>query len=360
MMWFSGGSFKVWQVVGQDRIVSLLQRGLEKGSLAHAYLLVGSPHVGKMTLALDLARTLNCQSAEPPCGECVSCQKIASGNHPDVQVIGLIQNESSAEAKLISTDQIKEMQHSASLPPFEGKCKVFIIEGAELLSVEAANRMLKTLEEPVGEVVFILLATNDRLLPATVVSRCQRLELTSLPTSELETVLNSRWGVEPPMARLLSRLSHGCLGWALSAASGSDSLPQRAEKLDRLLEIINADYEERFTVAAQLAAQFTQNRGLVQEILDLWLDWWRDLLLVKVGCRDIITNIDRLDDLVELASRHSLVQMKAFIASIQAAGEQLRQNANPRLVLEVLMLDMPGKEERGKGNLAARVSEKNG
>ena len=350
----------MWQVVGQDRIVSLLQRSLEKDSLAHAYLLVGSPHVGKMTLALDLARALNCQSDEPPCGECVSCQKIASGNHPDVQVIGLIQNGNSAEAKLISTDQIKEMQHSASLPPFEGKYKVFIIEGAELLSIEAANRMLKTLEEPVGKVVFILLATNDKLLPATVVSRCQRLELTPLPTTEVEKVLNSRWGVEPQMARLLARLSHGCLGWAFSAASGSDLLPQRTEKLDRLLEIINADYEERFAFATRLAAQFTQNRSLVQGVLELWLDWWRDLLLVKIGCNDIITNVDRLDTLIEIASHYSSAQIKACISSIQAAGEQLRQNANPRLVLEVLMLDMPGKEERGRGNLAARVSVKNG
>ncbi len=348
----------MWQVIGQTRVVTLLQRSLEEESLAHAYLLVGPPHVGKMTLALNLAQALNCQGTERPCGECASCQKIASANHADVQVIGLTQNVDSAEAKLrteIGIDQIRQMQHSASLPPFEGKYKIFIIEGAEFLSIEAANCLLKTLEEPTGKVVFILLTTNDGLLPATVVSRCQRLELSPLAATEVETALNSRWGIEPQKAKLLARLSHGCLGWALSAASDDGLLQQRAEKMDRLLDIINADYEERFAYANQLAAQFTQNRGLVQEVLDLWLDWWRDLLLVKIGCSDIITNVDRLDKLTEIAEDYRLAQIKAFINSIQAAGEQLRQNANPRLVLEVLMLDMPGKERLSEKNLAKRL-----
>jgi len=233
------------------------------------------------------------------------------------------------------------MQHSASLPPFEGRCKVFIIDGAEFLSHEAANCLLKTLEEPVGKVIFVLLTANERLLPATVISRCQRLELPPLAATEIEAALKSRWGVEPDKARLLARLCHGCLGWALSAASDGDLLERRAERMDRLLSIIGADGEERFAYATQLAAQFSQNRKLVQDILDLWLDYWRDLLLIKAGCDDAITNADMLASLVDQAGGYSLVQIKSVINSIQAAAGQLRQNANPRLVLEVLMLSIP-------------------
>jgi DNA polymerase-3 subunit delta' len=236
------------------------------------------------------------------------------------------------------------MQHSSSLPPFEGKYKIFIVDRAELLSTEAANCLLKTLEEPVGEVIFILLTTNDKLLPPTAVSRCQRLELPPLVPAEVAAALGTGRGIEPQKAKLLAMLCHGCLGWALRAASDDSLLQQRAENIDKMLDAVNADYEARFSYAAQLAAEFSRNRELVLGILSLWLDWWRDLLLVKVDLRETITNVDKLAELIDGADRYSLSQIRAFINSLQAAREQLRQNANPRLVLEVLMLNMPRKE----------------
>jgi len=310
-----------------------------------------------MTLALNLAQALNCEADESPCGECASCQKIASAKHADVQIIGLTHNANSAQAKPqveISIDQIRQLQHSANLPPFEGKCKVFIIDGAEIMSNEAANCLLKTLEEPIDRVIFILLTTNERLLPATVISRCQRLELPPLATTEIEVALNNRWGIEPTKAGLLARLSHGCPGWAFSATADDGLLQQRAERIDRLLDIINADYEERFTHANQLAAQFNQSRQVVHEMLDLWLDYWRDLMLIKLGRNDNITNVDFEATLIKMTKDYSLAQIKAVIDGIQASEEQLKRNANPRLVLEVLMLSIPRKERRSREKPAAR------
>jgi len=335
----------MWQVVGQDRAVTLLQRNLERGSVAQAYLLVGPPQVGKLTLALAVAQAINCEVAEPPCGECDPCRKVASGKHADVQVIGLSSNGNSNDKPRaeISIDQVREMQHSSSLPPFEGRHKVFIIDGAELMSNEAANCLLKTLEEPSEGVIFILLTANDSVLPDTVVSRCQRLELRPLPTSQVETALSERRSLESTKTELLSRLCHGRLGWALTAADDDGLLQRRDQLMEKLVEVIRGDNELRFDYAAQLAAQFSQNRASVQEVLDLWLDWWRDLLLVKLGATDTITNVDHEVEVVDMERGYSLVQIRAFINSIQAAGEQLRQNANPRLVLEVLMLGIPGR-----------------
>jgi DNA polymerase-3 subunit delta' len=337
----------MWQVIGQERAVSLLERSLAAGSLAHAYLFVGPEHAGKMTLALNLAQALNCEAAERPCLECPACRKIAAGNHADVQVIRL-QADDAAENKSILVEQIEDLQHQASLPPFEGRHKIFIIDGAEFLSIGAANRLLKTLEEPVDKETFILLTTNDRLLPATVISRCQRLEVTPLPVPAGAAALEEKWDVPAERARLLAGLSHGRLGWAVTASGDEALLQQRGEQLDRLVEVIRGDSEKRFAYVSQLAAGFYQRRSAVYAALDLWLDYWRDLMLAKLGCYDAITNIDRRDELAALAGRYRLEQIRAFIASIQAAAEQLRQNVNPRLALEVLMLDLPISEGGGE------------
>ena len=334
----------MWQIIGQKRAVSLLQRSLETDSLAHAYLFTGPAHTGKMTLALTLAQALNCEEAEPPCGQCDSCRKIASGGHADVQVIGLGRDDDSSEARSraeIGIDRIRQVQHSANLPPFEGRYKVFIIDEAELLSIEASNALLKILEEPEAKIVFILMTTSSALIPATVISRCQPIELTPVPAGEVETALVEKWGVDTEKARLLAKISRGCVGWAVSASLDDGLLQQREEWLDRIIDVINADCEERFSYSTQLATKFSQNRGAVYERLNLWLDWWRDLLLVKTDSTGSVTNIDRLESLDEMAKGRGIAQIRAFIKSIQETGEQLRQNANPRLALEVLMLDIP-------------------
>ena len=141
----------------------------------------------------------------------------------------------------------------------------------------------------------------------------------------------------------LARLSSGCLGWALSVAADERLLEQRAERITSLVGMADSGYEERFAYVAQLAAESQKNGGRFGETLELWLVWWRDLLLVKGGCLEAITNIDHQATLFRLADGYSLEQVKGFIDCLQAAQQQLEHNANPRLVLEVLMLNLPRK-----------------
>jgi hypothetical protein len=165
-----------------------------------------------------------------------------------------------------------------------------------------------------------------------------------LAVGEVEAALNSRWAVEQERARLLARLCHGRLGWALLAALDDSWLKERAERMEQLLGVIDtAGYEGCLEYAVQLAAQFNKNRESVQGILDLWLDWWHDLLLVKIGCVEAITNVDVATVLEQRAKNYSLAEIKSFISAIQSAGKQLKQNANPQLVFEVLMLSIPGR-----------------
>jgi DNA polymerase-3 subunit delta' len=331
----------MWDIIGQDRAVSLLRQSLAGGTASHAYLFTGPEHVGKTTLALRLAQALNCPEAEPPCTECRACRKIQARNHPDVQVIGITRNDEGAEYKVIRIEQVEEVQHDASLPPFEGRNKVFIIENAELLSQEGANRFLKTLEEPPPNVTFVLLTVNERLLPETVVSRCLRLELQPAPTGVIAAWLVEHRGVPPEKADLLARLSHGCPGWALTAVADESLLAQRDEEMAVLRALLDAAYEARFAWAGKLAAGFTQDRRAVYAVLDRWSDYWRDIMLLKLGRRDMITNVDRADELAKVAASCRPQQARDYLESIERCARQLRQNVSPRLALEVLVLDIP-------------------
>ena len=257
----------MWQVVGHEKAVALLEKSLKGGKLSHAYLFVGPPHVGKMTVALNLAQALNCEGEGEPCSGCPQCQRIAGRKHADVRVIGL---DGRAE---IGIDQIREMERSVTLKPFEGRNRVFIIDGAEHLSTEAANCLLKTLEEPPPNVQLMLLAANERLLLPTVRSRCQKLELRPLPIPVVERALIEHWEAAPEQAMVLARLSSGCLGWAVGALHDDRITGERAARLSALLQLTSVGRAERFAYAAQIASQFSKNRGAVREVLSLWVGW---------------------------------------------------------------------------------------
>ncbi len=327
----------MWQVVGQPKAIRLLARSLETGQLSHAYLFVGPPHVGKLTLALNLAQAVNCGASTPPCGECASCRRIAAGKHADVQIIGLI----SEEKREIGIEQIREMQAAASLPPYEGRHKVFIFDKAELLSHEAANCLLKTLEEPSPQVLLILLTAGESALLPTIVSRCQRVELRPLPINLIKEALIEAHGVAADRAELFARLSDGCFGWALLAMQDEKVLEERGRRLATVADLSYASLKQRLAYAAELAAQFSRSREEVEEVLTLWLQWWHDLLLIKGGDGKFVINIDQQSALLQQAKDFSTRQVMDFIYHLQVVSEQLEQNANPRLALEVLMLSMP-------------------
>jgi DNA polymerase-3 subunit delta' len=328
----------MWQVIGQDKILSLLDYSLKTDTIAHAYLLAGPRHVGKGTLAINLAQALNCDGPELPCGQCRSCQRILEGKHADVTPLGL---DSKTE---IGIDDIRGLQRLANLPPYEGKCKVFIIDDAEYLSTEAANSLLKILEEPPPRVVWLLLAAEEERLLPTIISRCQRLELKPVPSERIQEVLVNSYTVDADKAKLLTQLCHGRLGWAVSALANDDILEQRAQRIEKLVSLVTASLEQRFAYAQELASQFNQNRRGGAEIIEIWLDWWRDLMLIKGGCQEAIINVDYETTLEEQARGLSLSEIKGFLANLGLLQEEISKNVNPRLAWEWLVLNLPRKK----------------
>jgi DNA polymerase-3 subunit delta' len=327
----------MWQLVGHSRATTLLQQSLRNGQLSHAYLFVGPAHVGKSTLALNLAQAVNCMSTDPPCQECPSCRRIAASKHSDIHIVDLI----SVEKKEIGIRQIAEMQNAAHLPPFEGKHKVFIFDRAEMLSSEAANSLLKTLEEPPPNILIILLTSRESALLPTIASRCQRVELRPLPLGLVVEVLVKDYHVAPDKADLLARLSGGCLGWALQALRDENLLLDREQRLADFVRLCGAGTRDRLAYAAELAGLFSRGRDRMTDVLSAWLQWWRDLLLIKCDTSQWIVNVDQRAFLSTQAEKLTAASIATFMRDIRAAGEQLEMNANPRLALEVLMLSMP-------------------
>jgi len=325
----------MWTTVGHETVVELLDNSLKNDRLSHAYLFVGPHQVGKMTLAINLAQALNCENSEKPCGLCTSCKRILGLKHADVQVIDL------GGKTEISIDQIRDLERYASLKPFEGKSRVFIIDNADFMSSEAANCLLKTLEEPPPFVYMILLSTSEKAMLSTILSRCQKLELRPIAISAIERALIERYGIKPEDAHVLARLSSGCMGWAVQTSVNTDAILHRKELLETLVNIAKADRLEKFSYSASMASQFSKNRAEVQKLLSIWISWWRDLLLIKGGCREIITNIDQKETLFREEVYYDIIDIRNFIISLIQAGTLLKNNANPRLVLDVLILGMP-------------------
>jgi len=167
----------------------------------------GAGACGQVHLSPEPCQAVNCASADPPCQECTSCRRIAASKHSDIHIVDLI----SVEKKEIGIRQIADMQNAAHLPPFEGKNKVFIFDRAEMLSHEAANSLLKTLEEPPPNILIILLTARESALLPTIASRCQRVELRPLPLGLVIDVLTKDYHLPQEKADLLARLSGGSL-----------------------------------------------------------------------------------------------------------------------------------------------------
>ena len=173
---------------GHDGVLNLLYTAAQADRLAHAYVLVGPPHVGKMTLAVHLAQLVNCEAPTPgPCLTCNQCKRIAAGNHADVQITGLPTTEEGALGTQIRIEQVRELRKQASLRPYEGRTRVFIIQDSELLTNEAANSLLKYLEEPPPNVLLALLASDEDALLPTVSLDASVLSLGPCPLHPFRT-----------------------------------------------------------------------------------------------------------------------------------------------------------------------------
>jgi DNA polymerase-3 subunit delta' len=350
-----------WGLLGQDEAVRALARAVAAGAPAHAYLFAGPEGSGKRALAIRFAQTLNCTApatgGDPPlvpCGSCRACRHIVAGTYADVCVVTVggpcnvpehdHQRDNSRDIKIC---QVRALEQRLSRAAFEGRWRVEIVDPADALNAQSADAFLKTLEEPPPNAVLILITAREERLPETVRSRLRRIELRRAPLPAIEALLRER-GVREEQAAAVARLSGGCTGWALAAATDPAVLEERAAALDEASRLYVSGLAERFAVAAALAGRWAKDRAAVLRTLDIWMSWWRDVLLSAAGAERGMVNVDRLDPIRAAAIEMQTADAARALRALRDARGQLEENANPRLALEVLMLRLPERRESGR------------
>jgi DNA polymerase III subunit delta' len=310
-------------IAGQETAIAVLRRSISMGRVAHAYLFSGIEGCGKKKTALAFVQAVFC-GKEEACGVCSSCRKIASGQHPDLHML-------EPDGAFIKIDQVRELQKELSYRPFEAPKKACIIDGADKLNPSSGNALLKTLEEPPGDALMILIAPERSNVLQTILSRCQSLAFQPLPAELIEARL-ARDGFAPDAARVAATLSGGSLRRAMEI--GSDGvLEGRASFLARVTALNLKDVATLFRTAEELAADKEGLPGL----LELLLSFLRDILIYR-SRPEGLANADLEELVAREANRCSEGRIMELIEQLLAMRRMLVRNVNARLALEVFFM----------------------
>ena len=309
------------EIYGQNRAIALLKAGFKAGRNSHAYLFYGPEGVGKFKTAVAFAQLLNCSASTEeaePCGTCVSCRKIFSGNHPDLFAVR-------PDGNSIKIEQMRALQGKVYYKCYEGKFKVIMIDDAHLLTIEAANSLLKVLEEPPAETVFILLADDLNKLPVTIQSRCQPLPFSYLDETVLRKVLREQGKETPPSLAL----AQGSVSKALEMVDNAVYQQFWEQEKEIFAAIKQGGYREIFSWAEKL------DKEKDRKSIEITLEWLLIMYRNKIVQHDF--------------SGADLAGCFAALEEINKAVYALKNNGNYRLTMEVLFIKLRNIEQRERG-----------
>ncbi len=349
------------ELVGQPAIVQTLRNAIKNNRLAHAYMFSGPRGTGKTSTARILAKALNCENGptENPCGTCQSCVKTRDGHSVNVYEIDAASNR--------GIDQIRELREKVRYAPVEGRYKVYIIDEVHMLTPEAFNALLKTLEEPPSHTIFVLATTELQKVPLTIISRCQRLDFGRIKLAEIVAHLSKvaekeGFEIEPKALNLISRVAEGCMRDAVSLLDQLVSFAGHKISYDNVVLMLGtADEELLFAFAEGIAnGDIAKVLGLVEKGLeegrstsqvtrDL-ISHFRHLLHVKVGSGEVLElTADYLERLHGQAKQFTLDNIKEAIQSLSRAELDMKWHPHARLVLEVALLELLEVRSKVKG-----------
>lgn len=318
---------------------------IRKGTVPHAFLFTGIEGIGKRTAAKAFAMACNCRNSDPNveeeaiadaddfqrlavCGQCSSCKKILSGNHPDISL-------TQPSGPFIRISQIRELCHGLSLKPYQADMRAAIIAEAQTMNPEAGNALLKMLEEPPDRTVLILTAVQTEDLLPTLVSRCRCLRFHPIPQERLRTFLIEKQGLGPDEAGLAARLAQGSFSKAVAMTRGP--WIKRRKWLIRELEFLTAGAAGESGRVLALAEKLSKHKDRIPDDLEIIRTWLRDAVICKYDPEKII-NRDMTDRIRNTSRKTSAASLLSKLKALQSAQKNLRANANSRLTLEVLLM----------------------
>ena len=314
-------------IVGHERVVEVLRRSIRTGKTAHAYIFEGPIGCGRKKTALTLIQALFCKTAvDDACGVCPSCRKVTGGNHGDIHFV-----EPLPDKRDISIDQLRELQRGLALRPYEAPRKTCIVEPAERMNVFSANSFLKTLEEPPGNALIILLTENSDMLLPTIRSRCQLIRFAALSPEHVAQLLEQN-GMDRTSADQLSQMSAGSMQRALEL--DNDSLSVRRELLLKHLSGLNLDH---IMTVFNASEELGGNREETLGTLDMLLSFYRDMIHLAVGHPEIINTSIRAT-LEHIAAGLNLEQTLQLTDDILETRRSVQRNANVKLALDHLFI----------------------
>jgi len=362
------------RVIGQQRVKDLLRRTLANKRVAHAYLFFGGEGVGKDAAAIAFARALNCAvNPVDSCGQCASCKKIETLQHPNLKLIFPLpvgKSEKSGDdpievlsqeqivavqeqlrfkaenpyhriavprANYIKINSVRDLRRDAAMSAFEGGKKVFLISNAETMNAEASNSLLKTLEEPSSDCVFILTASQKEQLLETIISRCQLIQFDPLTELEIREALTTRQHVEAEQAALVARLARGSYSSALELLS-VDMVAQRQEAIQFLRLVLGS---QKIPLAMDIERIGSSgDRSAVERWLKLLQVWLRDALVLREHGEEGLLNVDHTKELKSFNQKFPRADLLTALESVEQSIALVGKNVYLPLILTSLAIDL--------------------
>ena len=318
-------------IVGHQEIIQHFQNAIQLGKVSHAYILSGETGAGKKLLASTFAKTLQCeQKGIDAWGECSSCKKTESRNHPDIIWV------THEKPNSIGIDELRaQLIDNVSIKPYCSSYKIYILPDAEKLTLQAQNALLKTIEEPPAYAIIMLLTNNIEAFLPTITSRCVKLNLRPLQESMVKEYLMEQMHLPDYQAELNASFSHGNIGKAKEISQSEEFTVMQ----ERALRVLHKAREMEIYELIDAIKELSAEKYSIYEYLDLYIMWFRDVLLYK-ATRDMDGLIfkDQLNYVKERASKSSYEGIETMINAIEKAKERLRSNVNFDLTMELLFM----------------------